>query len=189
MNDRTEGGASVWRIVGWGGATLLLLLPAAAMQFTSEVVWTGSDFLIFGMMLSLAGLAMECALRASPDNRYRFAALAAVGGAFLLVWVNLAVGFLGDEDNPANLMFAAVLAVGLVGAILARLEPLAMAKAMFGTAAAQLIAGLVALFGRLGSPGFQGIYEAVMGTTLFSAIWLTSAFLFRKSADRLAQPE
>lgn len=28
-----------WRIVGWGTAAALLLLPLVAMQFTSEVNW------------------------------------------------------------------------------------------------------------------------------------------------------
>ena len=34
--------------------------------------------------------------------------------AFLLIWINLAVGIIGSEDNPANLMYGAVLLLGLV---------------------------------------------------------------------------
>jgi len=36
-----------WRIVGWGTATIMLLLPLIAMQFTDEVNWDVSDFIIF----------------------------------------------------------------------------------------------------------------------------------------------
>ena len=42
--------------------------------------------------------------------------LLAIGTAFLLVWANLAVGIVDEPEHPANLMFAAVLLVGVVGA-------------------------------------------------------------------------
>ncbi len=50
---------------------------------------------------------------------YRFAVGVALAAAFLLVWMNLAVGLIGSEDNPANLMYFGVLAVGFIGAIIA----------------------------------------------------------------------
>ena len=40
-----------WRIVGWGTAAIMLFLPLIAMQFTDEVNWDVSDFIIFGAML------------------------------------------------------------------------------------------------------------------------------------------
>lgn len=81
-----------WRIMGWGGAGLLLLLPLVAMQFTREVNWTGSDFLVFGAMLLAAGAGIELATRARLGTAGKSVAVAAVLAAFLLVWVELAVG-------------------------------------------------------------------------------------------------
>src|ERR1044072_7893648 len=105
-----------WRILGWGGAACLLLVPLAA-----HFPWTLSDFIVAAVMLGTAGAALELAVRFSRGSlAYRAGAAFAVAAAFLLVWVNGAVGFLGDEGNPANLVFVAVLAIALFGAVLAR---------------------------------------------------------------------
>jgi hypothetical protein len=45
--------------------------------------------------------------------------------AFILIWMNLAVGIIGSEDNPANLMYGGVLAVAIVGAFMVRFRPMA----------------------------------------------------------------
>jgi hypothetical protein len=37
--------------------------------------------------------------------------------ALLILWINLAVGIIGEPDDPANMMYAGVLAVGMVGAL------------------------------------------------------------------------
>lgn len=175
----SDGGRRIppWRILGWGAASIVLLLPLLA-----GAPWTGSDYVVMGALLGGAGLLLELATRVSGDRFFRAGAGAAIAAVFLLLWVNGAVGFLGDEDNPANLMFLGVLAVALSGAILARFRAAGMAHAMFATAAAQLLVGIVALAAGLGSPGYDGIYEAVMGTSVFTGLWLLSAGLFRKSA-------
>ena len=42
--DNGRRGKNRWRPAIWGAAAFLLVLPAVAMQFTSEVNWTASDF-------------------------------------------------------------------------------------------------------------------------------------------------
>jgi hypothetical protein len=159
----------------WGTAALLLLLPLVAMQFTDEVDWTLSDFIVMGAMLSAACGAYELATRMTGNRAYRAAVGVAVVAAFLLVWVNLAVGIIGSENNSANLLFAGVLAVGLVGALLARFQPRGMARAMVATAIAQaLVAVVVPLAG--------WDLKAVPLTAFFSAAWLVAAWLFGKAA-------
>ena len=59
-------------------------------------------------------------------------------GAFLLTWMNLAVGIIGNEENPANLMFFAIPVVGMVGALTVRFESRGMAHALVATAIAAL---------------------------------------------------
>lgn len=182
FEDATGRRGSRSRIAGWGVAAVILLLPLLAMQATNEVSWDETDFIVFGAMLAVAGAAFDLAVRRAGSWSCRAATGVAVAAAFLLVWVNLAVGFLGSEDDPANLMFAGVLAVAIIGSVIARFQPAAMARAMAATAAAQAIAGMIALAGGLGSPGASGLYEAVLGSGLFASLWLLSAWLFRKAA-------
>ena len=56
MNGQIVGARSggPWRFVGWGIAASLLLLPLFAMQFTPEVNWTASDFIIWVSCLALS---------------------------------------------------------------------------------------------------------------------------------------
>lgn len=168
-----------WRILGWGGAAAILLLP-----LVTNAPWTLSDYIVMGVFLGIAGTVVELAARASGSLTYRAAAGIAIAAAFLLIWVNGAVGFLGNEDNPANLMFFGVIAIAVVGSVFAGFRSYGMARAMFAAAAAQLLVGVVALAAGLGAPGHRGVYEAVMGTTVFASLWLLSAALFRKDAGR-----
>lgn len=183
--DTQMNGERLWnwlRIAGWGGAAILLLLPLVAMRYTSEVDWTLGDFIVMGALLGGSGLVLELATRKATSLAYRFGVTVAVAASFLLVWVNLAVGFLGDEGNPANLMFLGVIGVAIVGALIARSRPAAMADAMFVAAAAQVLAGGISFSAGWASPGGQGVYEVVMGTSLFTGLWLLAAWLFRKAS-------
>ncbi|MBO9714501.1 hypothetical protein [Sphingomonas sp.] len=162
-----------WRMMGWGAAAGLLALPLAAMQVTREVDWGVEDFLVFGTMILAAGVALELALRASGNPAYRLGAAVAVAGAFLLVWANLAVGFIGEPADPLNLIFAGVLAVGIGAAGAARFRAAGMAVAMAATAGAQALTALAMI-------GHEPRLFAIDGA--FVAIWLVSAALFRKAA-------
>jgi len=169
----------------WGTAGLLLLLPLVAMQFTREVDWNLADFIIIGAMLLAACAAYELAVWLSGNPFYRAGFGAAIVGAFLLVWVNLAVGAIGSEDDPANLMFAGVLAVGLVGALIARFRPRGMALTMLAVAAAQVLVALIAGIAGWGLPESRPV-QLVGITLFFLGPWLVSAWLFGMAARRPA---
>jgi hypothetical protein len=109
-----------FRVVGWSGATLLFLAPLVAMQFTDEVRWTAFDFAVFGALLAAALLAFELGLRGARDTVSRLAVAVAVGAAFLLVWAQLAVGVVGQ---PGGRVFAALVGLGIAGAVAVRLRP------------------------------------------------------------------
>jgi hypothetical protein len=153
----------------------MLLLPLFAMQVTDEVDWDVADFALFGAMLVGAGGTFELAARMTGNNAYRAAVGVALAAAFILVWMNLAVGIIGNEDNPANLMYGGVLAVGIIGAVIARFQPHGMARALVATALAQALVAVIAGLG----------YTFIL-TGFFVALWLISAWLFRKA--HVAQP-
>jgi len=171
------------RIAAWSAAALILLLPLVAMQFTDQVVWDVADFAIFGALLVGVGVTYELAARMTGDTAYRAAVGVALAAAFILVWVNGAVGIIGSEDNDANLMYGGVLAVGVIGAIIARFQPPGMARALFATALGQASVAVVALIAGLGSPG-SGPLEIVALNGFFVALWVGSAWLFREAARR-----
>lgn len=183
MSSKTQNGAPKrnipWRLIGWSVPVLLLLLPLVA-----GAPWTLSDYFIMGALFGIAGLGIELAVRISGDIVYRAAATVAVVASFLLIWVNMAVGFLGDEGNPANLMFLGVIAVAIIGAFFVNFRAGGMARVMFVTALAQVAVGVVALAAGFASPGNDGLYEVVMGTGMFAGMWLLSAWLFRNAAER-----
>ena len=131
----------------------LLLIPFLAMQFTEEVEWDLADFTVAGVLLFGAGLTYELAVRKAAGNiAYRAAIGIAVLAALSLIWVNLAVGLIGAEDNPANLMYCGVLVVGIVGAIFSRLQPRGMALTLISMALAQALVAVIALIFGLGHP-------------------------------------
>ena len=163
-------------------AGLILLLPLVAMRFTDEVVWDETDFAVMGALLVGACGTFELAARTTGSIAYRAAVGVAVVAAFILIWINLAVGIIGSEDNPANLMYGGVLAVGILGALLARFQPHGMARALAATAFAQALAGVIALMAGWGSTGANWPGAIVVLTGFFAVLWLLSAWLFRKAA-------
>jgi hypothetical protein len=88
-----------WRTVAWTGAALMLLLPWVAMQFTDEVNWSVTDFLVAGALIAGTGLAFELAAGTTANHAYRAAVGLALAAVFLLIWLNLAVGIIGTEDG------------------------------------------------------------------------------------------
>ena len=174
---------SRFRLAAWAGAGFLLLVPLVAMQFTDEVDWNVADFAFMAALLLVSGVTLELAARKTGDSAYRAAVAVAVGAAFLLIWVNGAVGIIGSENNDANLMFFGVLAVGVFGALIARFRPHGMARALLATAIAQTSVAAIALVAGFGSEA-----RDILGLTAFFVIlWVGSAWLFQKATRGAAQ--
>jgi hypothetical protein len=76
--------------------TGLLAIPLVAMQFTSEVNWSLSDFAIAGFLLFGTGITCEFSLQNIRKTTHR---LVVCGGLLLLlclIWLELAVGLFGS---------------------------------------------------------------------------------------------
>jgi hypothetical protein len=100
----------------------------------------------------------------------------------MLVWINFAVGIIGGEGEPANMLFGGVLAVAFTGAIMARFRTIGLARAMAATALAQASVPAIASAFGLGPAALLWSPEALTLTAVFTAMWLLSAWLFRKAA-------
>jgi hypothetical protein len=164
------------------GTAFLLLIP-----LLGRWPWSLSDFVVMGGLIFGTGLAYELIARQADSIVYRAAVGIAVVTSLLLVWINLAVGFIGDEDNPANLMYGGVLAIGIIGAFLARFQPQGMARALFATALAQALVPVIALMiwtssaSFWGAPGMWGVFGL---NAFFAMLFAGSALLFQRAARK-----
>ncbi|UPL49616.1 hypothetical protein [Hymenobacter sublimis] len=139
-----------------------------------------SHLVMAGILLLVLGLLYLLVASWGRSGAYKLAVGVAVAASLLLVWGNLAVGFIGSEDNPANLLYAGVLAVGFIGAILAKLQPQGMAKAMFATALAQFAVPFVAM--AIWRPELNlGVLWVIVLNTIFAGLWVVAGWLFRRA--------
>lgn len=170
---------SIWALV----IISLLSIPFIAMQFSNEVNWDFTDFLVMGILLSGIALAYELIARSSTSIKYRTAFGIGLAAGFLLMWVNGAVGIIGNEDQDANLLYVVVLLFGFVGSLLARFKSKGMARTLFIAAFIQMFVPVVALIfwppsTTSWSPSIPGVF---MITGFFAMLFVLSGFMFRES--------
>lgn len=169
-----------WRIARWSAAAALLCVPAVAMRFPgSGFDWSASDFVMMGALFAGVLGGYEFLAARAPSVAYRAAAVLTMLGLFLLIWLNLAVGIIGSENDNANLMFAGVIAIIVGGACIARFEAGGMSKALFAAAGAQALVGVVAVGGDLGLEGRSWPRDVIVLTSFFTGLWAVAGTLFR----------
>lgn len=184
MTTSTENEArltGLLRTAVWGGAGLLMLAPFVATLLTDEMAWDANDFVVWGAMLLAACGAFEAAVRMSSNWAYRAAAVVAVGTAFLLVWISLAVGVIGSQDD----LYLGVLVIGFAGALGAGGRPDGIARTLAAMAVATALIGVAAVAFGWGSEGANWPQVAILANGIFAAAWLLSAWLFRRAAREL----
>ncbi len=172
-------------MLGWLAFTaLVLLIPLIAMQFTDEVNWRASDFLLMGAALLGIGTAYELIATNATSIRYRIALIIGLLGAFLLFWVNAAVGIIGSENQEVNRLFAAIFIIGLVGTFISRFRSKGMAITMYVLALVQLLVTVIALI--VWPPPIISWTPSVLGVFLisgfFALIFCLSGILFARSS-------
>ena len=171
MSDRSTRNL---RIAGWSLAAALLAAPAIAMQFPgSGVDWSAGDFIFAGVVFALVGGLFELAARASRNISYRAAVVVAVACGFLQVWITLAVGIIGNEDNSANWTYIAMALAALSVAAVAIGKARALSRAMAVMAVLQLFFFALHMI--------DGHFTAVIDL-FFTALWVMSSRLFARAA-------
>jgi len=115
---------------------------------------------------------------------YRSAVGVALAATLILVWSMGAVGIIGVEGDRADLMYFGVLAVGLIGAVIARFRPHGMARALLATALAQALVAVIALIAGKHESPVTSVFELLGVNAFFIALFLGSAWLFRRAARK-----
>lgn len=162
----------------------VLLLPLVAMLITDEVAWGPLDFAVAGTLVAGTGLLLQAARRRADSTLHRLAAAVGLVAALMLVWASLAVGIVGAEGDPADLMYGAVLAVGFAGAVAARLRAAGMARALLAMALAQALVAAIALIAGKHQAPTSSVFEIVAVNGFFITLFLVSAGLFQRATRR-----
>ena len=157
----------------WGGAAVLLISPAVAMQLTDEVNWGPSDFALAAVLLFGSATLIHLVVRSTSGSFYRAGAVVATGTAFLVLWANAAVGLIGAESHAINGWFYGVVLFAVIGTVASRARACGMAATMALTGLMQMIvAGLAAASDPRGS---------VLAACL-AVLWMFAAALFLAAA-------
>lgn len=167
---------------------LLLLIPLIAMQFSDEVVWTLSDFIIAGILLFGTGFTYKFITRKSSEVAYRVAVGFALLAGLFLIWSNLAVGLIGSEDQAINLLYFGVIVVGIVGAFIARFQPKGLSVTMFAMAATQALIAVIALITGMQQLPASSVVEILGVNGFFMVLFAVSGLLFRYAAQEQLSP-
>jgi hypothetical protein len=168
------------RLVAWAVfVALLLIVPVLGNVYVEGWNWGPFDFVFATVLLYGSALTYELVARTGRTTAYRAAVGLAVATGLLLIWVNAAVGIIGD--GPVNLMFFGVIAVGIMGAFIVRFAPRGMAQVLVAMALAQMIVPALALV--VFNPTFDpGVLPVFILNAVFATLWAGSAVLFRIAA-------
>lgn len=74
----------------------VLFIPLVAMQFSEEVNWSLGDFAVMGTLLLGLGFGLNLILKRTRQKDRRIVGIVLLILAFLLIWVELAVGIFGS---------------------------------------------------------------------------------------------
>jgi hypothetical protein len=167
------------------GTSLILLVPVVAMMFTDEVKWGVFDFVLIGALLMGTGLSYIVITRSRSSTAFKAGtALALLTGLFM-IWANLGVGLIGSGPNFANLMYVAVVAVAIIGTVMAR-DASGMERTMYATAGTLGLIAIVALVAMRQLDGSSAI-EIIGVNGFFAALFAASGLLFRAASKRRAE--
>jgi hypothetical protein len=170
----------------------VLSVPLVGTQVSDEVDWSPFDFVAASVLLFGTGFAFELIARRSSHLAYRAGTGLACAAVLLLIWINLAVGLIGSEDNPANGLYLGVLCVVVLGAFIARLRPRPMARALYATALAQALVPVLALiiFEPQAGDGtaIAGLVQVFILNTFFVLLFVGSGTLFGIAGQARQRP-
>lgn len=117
----------------------------------------------------------------TATTSYRLAIAVALGTALFLLFGIGALGVIG-AGGPPDLMYVVALAVGVVGAVVARLRPWGMALALGATAVATALVAVVAIAAGLHHEEGASALEIIGLSGMYAALFALSSWLFLRAA-------
>jgi hypothetical protein len=158
------------------GALVVLMVPLVASQLVEGWSWNAGGFVIVYLLFFATGMAYALIARKMGAWSYKAGVGVALVAGFALGWSNIVQ--VADSGHPENLVYYSVLAVGIVGACLARLKARGLALTLFAMAATL---ALVAVILPSGAPSYLARNMAI-GHGVFVALFTASGLLFRHAS-------
>lgn len=151
------------------------------------------EFALLGLfMFGLFATFRFLVRRASGNRFFKYGMALTLLAAFLLFWVNGAVGIIGSENNDANMLYLGVVLIVFGGIVLVRFTALKMKRVALAAACAMVMIAVVALATGLGVSGPIWPWDVVWITAFFSGMWFLASWFFNKaeqSPSREISPE
>lgn len=161
----------------------ILVLPLIGELTVESWNWGPSGFLFMGVLLFVTFLMIELLAKQSSNTLYKIAVALTTLTTFGIIYVNLAVGIIGDGNNTSAMYFL-VVPVGFLGLAVSRLKAKGLSVTAFCMAAVVLLVPTVALL--LKDPYIQeepGPLKVFILSGIIAASYIVAGLLFRR-ADR-----
>jgi hypothetical protein len=124
-------------------------------------------------------------MKLTARTNYLLAIAVALAAALFLIFSVGALGIIGDGSEDR--IYAAVLAVGAVGTVIARLRPGGMALALVATAVTMVLVTVIALIAGVPQDENASVVDMLGITVMFAALFSLSAWLFSRAADQRSE--
>ena len=154
----------------------LLMVPLVASRVVEGWHWNAGGFVFVYVLFFATGMAYALIARKMGAWSYKAGVGVALVAGFALGWSNMVQ--VADLGHPENLVYYSVLAVGIVGACLARLKARGLALTLFAMAATL---ALIAVILPSGAPPYLARNMAI-GHGVYVALFTASGLLFRHAS-------
>jgi hypothetical protein len=158
------------------GALALWMAPVVAAQFIRDWHWGVGGFVRAYLLFFVAGLVITLIARRMRVWSYKAGVGVALVGGVALGWSTLVQT--ADSGHPERLWFLSVLGVGLIGALVARLNAAGLAVTLFTMA---VVAALMSVMQPSGAPP-DGALRIAIGHGMYVVLFAASGLLFRHAS-------
>jgi hypothetical protein len=158
------------------GALAALMVPLVASRVVEGWNWNAGAFVFVYVLFFATGMAYALIARRMGAWSYKAGVGIALAAGFALGWSNMV--HVADSGHPENLVYYSVLAVGVVGALLARLQARGLAYTLFAMAATLAV---IAVMLPSGAPPDMARRMAI-GHGVYVVLFIASGVLFRRAS-------
>ncbi|MES1260383.1 MAG: hypothetical protein ABUS49_01510 [Acidobacteriota bacterium] len=158
------------------GALAVLMVPLVASQLVEDWHWGVEGFVRVYVLFFATGMAIALIAKRMGVWSYKAGVGLALVAGFALGWSTMVQT--ADSGHPERLWYLSVLAVGGIGACLARLKARGLARTLFAMAATL---ALIAVMLPSGAPPYLARNMAI-GHGVFVTLFTASGLMFRHAS-------